>query len=57
MILLGRNVPLPFTGYEFYPPSASYARPVHERGGFLEGDKAFWVDGFVNNKHHKCFIK
>ena len=48
VILLGRHVPLPFTGGELSPPSASYARAVHDRGGFVEGDKPFWVDVFVN---------
>jgi hypothetical protein len=48
VILLGRNVPLPFTGGELYPPSATWARAVHAQGGFVEGDKPFWVDVFVN---------
>ena len=48
LILLGRDVPLSFTGYELYPPSIRYARTVHDAGGLVEGDKLFWVDTFVN---------
>jgi hypothetical protein len=48
VILLGREMPLPFSGYELYPPVAVYAKAVHERGGLVEGDKPFWVDTFVN---------
>jgi len=48
VILLARDLPLPFTGYELYPPSIAYTRRVHEMGGFVEGDKLFWVDTFVN---------
>jgi hypothetical protein len=48
VILLARDLPLPFAGYELYPPSVAYTRPVHERGGLVEGDKLFWLDTFVN---------
>ena len=48
VILLARDLPLPFTGYELYPPAVTYTRKVHERGGLVEGDKPFWVDTFVN---------
>jgi hypothetical protein len=48
VILLARNLPLPFDGYELYPPSIAYARKVHEDGGYVEGDKLFWVDTLVN---------
>jgi uncharacterized protein YlzI (FlbEa/FlbD family) len=48
VILLARDLPLPFAGYEFYPPAVSYTRRVHEAGGHVEGDKLFWVDTFVN---------
>jgi hypothetical protein len=48
VILLAPGVPLPFEGYEFYPPAMTYARRVHEMGGIVEGDKPFWVDTFVN---------
>ena len=48
VILLGRGVPLPFAGDELFPPSSLFARAVKERGGFVEGDKPFWVDVFVN---------
>lgn len=48
VILLARGLPLPFTGYELYPPAVTYTRKVHEMGGLVEGDKPFWVDTFVN---------
>jgi TolB protein len=48
VILLARDLPLPFDGYEYYPPSVTYTRKVHELGGYVEGDKPFWVDTFVN---------
>jgi hypothetical protein len=48
VILLARDLPLPFEGYELYPPAVAYTRKVHERGGLVEGDKLFWLDTFVN---------
>ena len=48
VILLARGLPLPFAGYEHYPPAVTYTRKTHEMGGFVEGDKLFWVDTFVN---------
>ena len=51
VILLARDLPLPFAGYELHPPAVSYTRKVHEMGGFVEGDKPFWVDTFVNAAH------
>jgi hypothetical protein len=48
VILLARDLPLPFTGYELHPPAVTYTRRVHEMGGYVEGDKLFWVDTFVN---------
>ncbi len=48
VILLAKGLPLPFTGYELYPPTVTYTRKAHEMGGFVEGDKPFWVDTFVN---------
>jgi len=48
VILLARDLPLPFSGYELHPPTVTYTRQVHERGGYVEGDKLFWVDTFVN---------
>jgi hypothetical protein len=48
VILMGKDLPLPFDGYEYYPPTATYTRKVHQMGGFVEGDKPFWVDTFVN---------
>jgi uncharacterized protein YlzI (FlbEa/FlbD family) len=48
VILLARGLPLPFDGYEHYPPAVTYTRKTHAMGGFVEGDKPFWVDTFVN---------
>jgi len=48
VILLAAGLPLPFEGYELYPPAVSYTRKAHAMGGFVEGDKLFWVDSFVN---------
>ena len=48
IILLGPDLPLPFEGYELYPPSATYARLAHAQGGYVEADKPFWLDTFVN---------
>ena len=48
VILLAKGLPIPFTGYELYPPVVTYSRKVHAMGGFVEGDKPFWVDTFVN---------
>ncbi len=48
VILLARDLPLPFTGYELHPPAVAFTREVHERGGYVEGDKLFWMDTFVN---------
>ena len=48
VILLAERLPLPFEGYELYPPAVTYTRKAHAMGGFVEGDKLFWVDTFVN---------
>ena len=48
VILLAKGLPLPFEGYELHPPAVTYTRKTHEMGGFVEGDKLFWVDTFVN---------
>jgi len=48
VILLGEGLPLPFEGYELYPPAVRYTRKAHAMGGLVEGDKLFWVDTFVN---------
>jgi uncharacterized protein YlzI (FlbEa/FlbD family) len=47
IILLARDLPVPFDGYELYPPNATYARKVHAAGGYVEGDKLFWLDTLV----------
>jgi hypothetical protein len=48
VILLAEGLPFPFEGYELYPPAVRYTRKAHAMGGFVEGDKLFWVDTFVN---------
>jgi hypothetical protein len=48
VILLARELPIPFRGYQYFPPNASYTRPAHEQGGYVGGDKAFWLDTPVN---------
>jgi hypothetical protein len=48
VILMAEGLPLPFDGYELYPPAVAYTRKVHQMGGYVEGDKPFWVDTFVN---------
>jgi hypothetical protein len=48
VILMAPGLPLPFDGYELYPPAVTYTRKVHQMGGFVGGDKPFWVDTFVN---------
>jgi hypothetical protein len=48
VILLAKGLPLPFEGYELYPPAVTFTRKVHQMGGYVEGDKLFWVDTFVN---------
>ena len=48
VILLAQGVPVPFDGYELYPPAMTYTQRAHEMGGLVEGDKPFWVDTFVN---------
>jgi hypothetical protein len=48
VILLGEGLPLPFSGYELHPPAIRYTRATHAMGGFVEGDKPFWVDTLVN---------
>jgi len=48
VILLARKLPIPFEGTEFYPPAVHFTRKAHAQGGYVEGDKAFWLDTFVN---------
>lgn len=48
VILMARDLPIPFEGDEFYPPAAYYTRLAHRRGGYVGGDKLFWLDTFVN---------
>lgn len=48
VILLAERLPIPFEGYEHYPPAAYFTQRVHDQGGFVEGDKLFWLDTIVN---------
>lgn len=48
VILLARELPIPFDGYEYYPPAIHFTRRTHEQGGYVEGDKLFWLDTIVN---------
>ncbi len=48
VILMARDLPIPFQGDEFYPPAAHYTRLTHKQGGYVGGDKLFWLDTFVN---------
>jgi hypothetical protein len=48
VILMARELPIPFNGNEFYPPSAYFTRQTHAQGGFVGGDKLFWLDTYVN---------
>ena len=48
IILMAPQLPLTFDGDEHYPPSSSFTRQVHEQGGYVEADKPFWLDTFVN---------
>jgi hypothetical protein len=48
VILLAPKLPIPFSGDEYYPPNVFYTRPVHDQGGYVEGDKLFWLDTPVN---------
>lgn len=46
--LFARGLPVPFEGYEMYPPSAVYTRQTRRMEGMVGGDKLFWLDTFVN---------
>jgi len=48
VILMARQLPIPFEGYEFYPPSIRFTRAAHEMGGYVGGDKLIWLDTYVN---------
>ena len=48
VILLAKKLPIPFEGTEFYPPAVYFTRQAHAQGGYVEGDKAVWLDTFVN---------
>jgi hypothetical protein len=48
VVLMAVDLPIPFEGDEFYPPAAYYTRQAHRQGGYVGGDKLFWLDTFVN---------
>lgn len=48
IILYGPRLPLPYDGYEFFPPSVGYSKEAHSRGSYVGGDKFFWLDNVVN---------
>jgi hypothetical protein len=48
VILMARELPIPFRGDEFYPPAVYFTRLAHNQGGYAGGDKLFWLDTFVN---------
>jgi len=48
VVLMARELPIPFTGDENYPPAAHFTRETHRRGGYVGGDKLFWLDTYIN---------
>jgi hypothetical protein len=48
VILMAPDLPIPFEGDEFYPPAAHFTRLTRRQGGYVGGDKLFWLDTFVN---------
>ncbi len=48
VVLLARELPIPFSGDEYYPPAAYFTRETHRRGGYVSGDKLFWLDTYIN---------
>lgn len=46
--LFGADVSLDFDGYELYPPASYLTRKTREQGGYVDGDKPFWLDVPVN---------
>jgi hypothetical protein len=45
---MARELPIPFRGDEFYPPAVHFTRLTHNQGGYVGGDKLFWLDTYVN---------
>jgi len=48
IVLFAKDLPIPFDGYEYYPPAVRYTRAAHAQGGYVGGDKVFWLDTYVN---------
>ena len=48
MTLFGADLSLDFDSYELYPPASYFTRKMHEQGGYVDGDKPFWLDVPVN---------
>ncbi len=48
VVLMARDLPIPFNGDEYYPPAAYFTRETHRRGGYVSGDKLFWLDTYIN---------
>jgi hypothetical protein len=48
VILFGTELAVRPEGYEFYPPSSEFTRLTHRHGGYVDGDKLFWLDVPVN---------
>ncbi len=46
--LFGLDLSLDFDGYELYPPASYLTRKTREQGGYVDGDKPFWLDVPVN---------
>jgi hypothetical protein len=48
VILFGTDLSFDFNGYELYPPASVATRQTHRLGGYVDGDKPFWLDVPVN---------
>lgn len=48
VMLFGSPFSYDIEGYEFYPPASILTRAIHQQGGYVDGDKPFWLDVPVN---------
>ncbi|MCI0663123.1 MAG: CehA/McbA family metallohydrolase [Acidobacteria bacterium] len=46
--LFGAELKLDEEGYELYPPASRLTHKTREQGGYIDGDKPFWLDVPVN---------
>ena len=46
--LFGAELKLDEEGYELYPPASRLTRKTREQGGYIDGDKPFWLDVPIN---------